>query len=309
MSIFLTLLQQIIPLYGLIIVGYASGRYFEIKKDNIATLLLYIFGPVVSFNSILTAKITYSLLLLPLLAYLICTIVAIITLLAGSLMWKDDTKNMLSVGIANGNFGFLGLPLTLVLFGQKAFALTALFVVGAAVFVSTLGMFIAARSKYNLRDSVIKVAQMPLVYALLLGLLLNLLKIPIASSIIQVLNNVNGAYSVLGLMLVGLAMNEMRKIRIDASFTIFTTIMTYILWPLIAFGFIFLDKSTLRLYTPDIYKIVLLMSILPVGASIVVISTELKVQPEKASFAVLFTTLISLIYIPAFISLFMQIGS
>ena len=49
----------------------------------------------------------------------------------------------------------------------------------------------------------------------------------------------------------------------------------------------------------------LLMAIVPIGASIVAISTELKVQPEKASFAVLFTTLISLIYIPAFISLFM----
>jgi predicted permease len=221
-------------------------------------------------------------------------------------MWKDDTKNMLSVGIANGNFGFLGLPLTLVLFGQKYFALTALFVLGAAMFVSTLGMFIAARAKYNLRDSVITVVKMPLVYASLLGLLLNLLKIPIASPILQVLNNVNGAYSVLGLMLVGIALNELGRIKIDAVFTVFTTIMTYILWPLIAFGFIFLDKSTFRFYTPDIYKIVLLMSILPVGAIIVVISTELKVQPEKASFAVLFTTLISLIYIPAFISLFMQ---
>jgi len=294
-----------IPLYGLMMVGYVSGKYLDVKKGSIATLLLYIFGPVVSFNSILTSHITFSLLSLPLLAYLICTIVALLTLFTGSLLWKDDTKNMLSVGIANGNFGFLGLPLTLVLFGQKYFALTALFGVGAALFVATLGMFIAARARYNLRESVIKVVKLPLVYALLFGLLLNLLKIPIASSILQVLNNVNGAYSVLGLMLVGIAMNELGRIKIDAGFTVFTTIMTYVLWPLVALGFIFLDKSTLRLYTPDIYKIVLLMSILPVGASIVVIATELKVQPEKASFAVLFTTLISLIYIPAFIALFM----
>jgi predicted permease len=288
------------------IVGYVSGKYLEVKKDTIATLLLYILGPVVSFNSILTSQITFSLLSLPLLAYLICTIVALITLLTGSLVWNDDTKNMLSVGIANGNFGFLGLPLTLVLFGQKAFALTALFVIGSGVFVATLGMFIAARAKYNLKESILKVLKLPLVYTSLLGLLLNLLKIPITSSILQILNNVNGAYSVLGLMLIGIAMNELGKIKIDTVFTVFTTIMTYILWPLIAFGFIFLDKSTFRLYTPDIYQIILLMSILPVGASIVAISTEVKVQPEKASFAVLFTTLVSLIYIPAFISLFMR---
>jgi predicted permease len=59
------------------------------------------------------------------------------------------------------------------------------------------------------------------------------------------------------------------------------------------------------LYTPDIYRILLLMSIVPVGANIVAISTELNVHPEKAAFVVVFTTPISLIYIPVFISLFM----
>jgi predicted permease len=294
-----------IPLYGLIVVGYVSGRYLEIKKDTIATLLLYVFGPVVGFNSILTYRISLNVLSIPLLAYLICTIIALITLYAGNFIWKDDTKNMLSVGIANGNFGFLGLPLTLVLFGQKYFALTALFGIGASVFVATLGRFIAARANYNLRESMIKVAKLPLIYALLFGILLNLLKIPIHNSVHQVLNNMNGAFSVLGLMLVGIAMSELGKIKIDAVLIIFTIIMTFILWPLLASGFIFLDRSTLRLYTPDIYRILLLMSILPVGASIVPISTELKVQPEKASFAVLFTTLMSLIYIPIFIALFM----
>ncbi len=220
-------------------------------------------------------------------------------------MWNDGTNNMLSVGIANGNFGFIGLPLTILLFGQKYVALAALFGLGAATFIATLGMFIAARANYNFRESVLRVVKMPLIYALLLGLLLNILKIPLYSSIMQVLNNVNGAYSVLGLMLVGIAMSELGKVEIDVALMLFATTMTYILWPLIAFGFIFLDKSTLMLYTPDIYRVLLLMSIVPIGVSIVAISTEFQVQPEKASFVVLFTTLISLIYIPAFISLFM----
>jgi predicted permease len=294
-----------IPLYGLIIVGYTSGKYLGIKKDSIAKLLLYVLTPAVSFNGILISHITFSVLSLPILSFFLCTIVALVVLFAGGFMWNDGTKNMLSVGIANGNFGFLGLPLTLLLFGQKYVALTALFGLGAAIFIATLGMFIAARANYDFRESILKVVKMPLIYALLFGLLLNILNIPISGSIMEVLNNVNGAYSVLGLMLVGIAMSELGKVKIDAVLMVFATIMTYILWPLIAFGFIFLDKSTFMLYTPDIYRILLLMSIVPIGASIVAISTELKVQPEKASFVVLFTTLISLIYIPAFISLFM----
>src|SRR5947207_9127597 len=153
MNVFLALLQQMIPLYGLMLVGYTSGKYLGVSKDTVAKLLLYVFSPVVIFDSIFTSKITLSILSIPLLAYLLCTIVALITLLVASFMWKDDTKNMLSLGIANGNFGFLGLPLTLLLLGQKYVALTALFVLGAAVFIASLGMFLVARAKYNLRDS------------------------------------------------------------------------------------------------------------------------------------------------------------
>jgi predicted permease len=304
MSIFLPLLQQMIPLYGIIIVGYVSGKYLNITKDNITKLLLYVLIPVVSFNGVLNSRITLSILSIPIFSYLLCTLVALIVLFAAGFIWKDSTKNMLSVGVANGNFGFLGLPLTLLLLGQKYVALTALFIVGSGTFIATLGMFIAARAHYNFRESIMRVAKLPLIYALLLGLFFNLLKIPLHSSILQVLNDVNGAYSVLGLISVGIAISELGQIKIDLILIVFTAIMTYILWPLIAFGFIFLDKSTLHLYTPDIYKVLLLMSIVPVGASIIAISTELNVQPEKAAFVVLFTTLISLIYIPAFITFF-----
>jgi malate permease and related proteins len=306
MSVFITLLQQMIPLYGIIIVGYIAGKYLAVKKDSIARILLYVLTPAVIFNGILTSNITLSLLSIPILSCLLCTIVALITLFAASLIWKDGTKNMLSVGIANGNFGFLGLPLTILLLGQKYAALTALFMLGAAVFIATVGMFIAARTHYNLRESMLKVVRMPLIYAFLLGLLLNMLKVPINNSIMQALNNMNGAYSTLGLMLVGIAMSELGEIKIEPVLMIFTIIMTYILWPLITFGVILLDKSIFMFYNADIYRTLLLMSIVPVGATIVAISTELKVQPEKASFVVILTTVISLIYIPAFTALGME---
>ncbi len=305
MNVFLALFQQMIPLYCLILIGYVSGKYLGIKKDGIAKLLLYVLLPIVSFEGILTSHITFSVLSIPILSFVLCTIVAIVILLLGSFIWKDGTKNMLAVGIANGNFGFIGLPLTLILFGQKYIAPVTLFGLGAAVFVATLGMLIAAKANYNFKESIIKVIKMPLIYAFLIGLVFNLLNVPLGSSVTNVLNNMIGAYSILGLILVGIAISELGKIKIDVVLMVFTVIMTYILWPLVAFGFIALDKGLLNLYTPDIYKLLLLMSVVPVGASIVAISTELKVEPEKASFVVLFTTVVSLIYIPLFITIFL----
>lgn len=305
MNVFLTLFQQMVPLYCLVLIGFISGKYLGVKKDSIAKLLLYVLLPIVSLYGILISNISLIVLSIPILSFIICTIVALIILFLGNFIWKDGTKNMLAVGIANGNFGFIGLPLTLMLFGQEYIAPVALFGLGAAVFVATFGMFIAAKANYNFKESIMKVVKMPLIYAFFIGLVLNISKVPINNSVASVLNNTVAAYSILGLILVGIAIGELGKIKIEGTLLVFTVIMTYILWPLMAFGFIVLDKNLFMLYSPDIYKILLLMSIVPIGANIVAISTELKVEPEKASFVVLFTTLVSLFYIPLFISVFL----
>lgn len=304
MTIFTTLLLQMIPFYGLLLVGFVSSKYIGIKRDDIAKLLIYVLLPVVSFTGIIAAPLTARVLSIPLLSFLLCTGIALLILWAGGFIWNDGTKNMLAVGIANGNFGFIGLPLTLILLGQQYIALTVLFGLGAAIFIATVGMYIAARANFNFQDSLLKVAKMPIIYALILGIIVNVFHVPIQNSLMQVLNNMTGAYSILGLILVGIAIGELGKVKIDIPLIAFTTIMTYILWPLIAFALIALDTLYLHFYSPEIYKVLLLMSIVPVGASIVAISTELKVEPEKASFVVLFTTLLSLIYVPAFIAIF-----
>ena len=304
MTIFTALLLQMIPFYGLLLVGFVSSKYIGIKRDDIAKLLIYVLLPVVSFTGIIAAPLTARVLSIPLLSFLLCTGIALLILWAGGFIWNDGTKNMLAVGIANGNFGFIGLPLTLILLGQQYIALTVLFGLGAAIFIATVGMYIAARANFNFQDSLLKVAKMPIIYALILGIIVNVFHVPIQNSLMQVLNNMTGAYSILGLILVGIAIGELGKVKIDIPLIAFTTIMTYILWPLIAFALIALDTLYLHFYSPEIYKVLLLMSIVPVGASIVAISTELKVEPEKASFVVLFTTLLSLIYVPAFIAIF-----
>lgn len=306
MQIFLSLLQELIPLYGFILIGYIANKYFGVKKDSIAKLLLYILLPIVGFTGILTANLSFSVLSLPFISFTLCSLIAGIIFFLSSFLWKDGTKNMLAVGIANGNFGFIGIPLAIAIFGKGIVAPVALFGLGSAIFVATLGMYIAARANYSFKESIIKILKMPLIYAFVIGFIINISKVPVGEVALSTLQNVITAYTVLGLMLLGIAMGELGKIKLDIRLMTFTTFGVYILWPLIAFLVIFLDQAFFKFYNPQIYKILLLMSIVPVGASIVAVSTELKVEPEKASFIVLFTTLISLIYIPVFIALFIR---
>ena len=67
MSIFLTLLGKILPLYFYMMLGYVGGRFLGMHRETIGALLLYFFYPVVYFNAIVTSRISASTLSLPVL--------------------------------------------------------------------------------------------------------------------------------------------------------------------------------------------------------------------------------------------------
>ena len=54
----------------------------------------------------------------------------------------------------------------------------------------------------------------------------------------------------------------------------------------------------------DLYKVMFLFSIVPLAGNTVTLAVLLNAKPEKASFTVLLSTIISIIYIPVALALF-----
>ena len=65
-----------------------------------------------------------------------------------------------------------------------------------------------------------------------------------------------------------------------------------------------LDRLYFRFFDPSIVNVLLILSLVPLAANTVAIATELKTHPEKASLAVLLSTLFALFFIPAMVSIF-----
>src|SRR6266576_3159085 len=103
MSIFFILLIKLIPLYVIIVLGYLGGRYLHVKKESIATLLIDIIVPIVVFTGAVTTQVNLSTMSLPLLLFLVCFIVSLITYFIAGFFWKDSTRNILSFIAGSGN--------------------------------------------------------------------------------------------------------------------------------------------------------------------------------------------------------------
>lgn len=305
MAVFWTLFLKLIPLYLMIALGFIAGRFLDVKKESVAKLLIYILVPFVVFYGTIRTELTTSLLLLPVLFMAICSVLALVFWNIGKFIWppNDNTRNLLGFTAGSANTGYFGIPAALLIFGDEALGPIILCMLGYIVYECGLGFFIIARGNYSVKESFYKLIKLPAIYGFILGLAANLLHIQTGQIITGALESFKNAYSVLGMMMIGVGLAAARLDSFDFKLIGASFFAKFIVWPLVVGGLILLDKNFLHLYGPLVRSVMFLMAIVPLAANTVTFATELKVQPEKAAVAVLLSTLFALFYIPLSIAL------
>lgn len=298
MFVFLALVAKILPLYFLIALGFVAGKYLQVSKESIAKLLIYIIAPVVVFNAVFTTPLTLEVLALPVLFFILCCLICLLTYKFTQFLWPDCTRNILAFAAGSANTGYFGLPVTIALFGPEAAGLAILSTLGFILFENTLGFFITARGQFGVKQSLVRLLGLPALYAFVLAVLLNWSGLQLGQIYVDFATLFKGAYTLLGMMLVGLALASIKKFEFDLKFISVAFGVKFVVWPLVMLGIIFLDNTYFQFFTQAIHQVMLLMAIVPMAANTVAYATELKAHPEKASLAVLLSTLIALIYVP-----------
>jgi hypothetical protein len=176
---------------------------------------------------------------------------------------------------------------------------------GVTLYENSLGYFITARGQYSARESLNKIIKLPSLYAFLLGLFLNLCAVQMPDILNPFVGHVRGAYSILGMMMIGLGLATLDKFRFDLSFIGTAFMAKFVVWPLVALGVIYLDIHYLNIFSKPIHTALYIISIVPMAANTVVIATLLKAQPEKIAMAVLLSTLVALLSVPIMLSLYL----
>lgn len=305
MELFFKLLLTLIPLYIIILLGYFSKKYLNINKEAIANLLIYFIVPVVVFYGVLKAEINAETLSIPVLFFIIPTLISIISYYFLGFFWKDKTRNILSLTAGSANIGYLGLPVSLAIFGNESISIISLALVGMSPYHNAFGFFLAAKGNHTTKESFQKISKIPIIYAFILGLIVNLLDINLGKIFESTADNFSGAFVVLGMMLIGAALGGCKKFVFDAKIVVYSLMSSFFIWPLFMWGAILINQNTLVLFNENLYKIFMLLSVMPVGANIVAYATILDNNPEEISLAVLINTLFALIFIPLFVALFL----
>ncbi len=305
MNIFFIILGKIAPLYLNIAFGYILTKYFKVKREYIAFLLVYILGPIVIFFAVLSIEITVQLVFLPLFIFFFGSFIAFYILKKYKNEWNDASVNTLAFTCGTGNTGFFGIPLAMILLEPSVANIFIFGTLASLLYENTTGFFVTAKGSFTARQSIIKVLKLPLLYAFILGLSFNLMGVKTPEFIVPYFENFKWAYGILGMMMLGMGMKGFNVHEdFDKKYIKISYFFKFVFWPGVILAIILIDKSFINFLNEDIYKVMFLFSIVPLAGNTVTLAVLLKAKPEKASFTVLLSTLISVVYIPIVLALY-----
>lgn len=281
--------NNILPIFIAAGAGYLAAKYLKVTPRSVSQIAFYIFSPCLIFNLLTSTQLSGQ----DVTRMAGFTIVTVLTLgaLTGLIGWmlRLERRFLVAVLITAmfGNAGNYGLSLNLFAFGETALAHASIFFATSAVLIYTVGVIIASLGSTSLRNAILGLFKVPVVYAVVIALLFNhfhwQLPLPFERTVTLM---GNAAIPVL-LVLMGIQMYNSKWSDHNIALGL-ANFMRLIASPLLALGVSLL----FRLEGPA-FQAGILESAMPTAVMMTILATEYNVEPSFVTTVVFTSTLLS----------------
>ena len=254
--------------------------------------------PCMIFSALFTADLTLlpKLGILPFIILLSSFITGIISFIILKKLGYDDKKIWsVLVTVMIANTAFMGYPVNLGIFGHDGF-LRAIFcdIATMSTFL-ILSFVLVLKFGGTVKKAVRKIALFPPLWAIVLGLLFNVLNIQIGPVLDNTVNYLADATVPLIMLSLGLSIN-LDGLSRSKSMVVFTSVMKLLIFPLFAFIIV----SLLGLVDLE-FIVTIVEAAMPSGLLSLVLAITYNLDYELTSDCILINTVISLITLPLII--------
>lgn len=289
-----------------VVVGFLAGKFSDIDKHSISSLLFYFIAPIVFFAIPTSTSITFNDLGVTLLTFSLSTILGFFSYWLYGKIWQDSHRNILALSAGTGNSGYVVLPIAAAIFDEYTLSIYALGLIGIAIYESSVGCYFCARSIDSFSASVLKVIRLPTLNAFFLGCGLSLAGFQLPSFFDEFVNNMKSVFAILGMVTIGLALSTIKEFKIDVKFTGAAFASKFLFFPILFNLFILLDRFVLGWYDVNYYNALQILSMTPIATNTIVLASLYKIYPEKMATAVLLSLIFVLVYLPIMATIFLQ---
>jgi len=279
------ILSTVIPVFLIILIGYIIGKYKKINTQPFVNLIVYIAGPCLIFSSISKSDINLTdFLTIALSAIAIILILAFLVFII--LKITKSKKVGLSLPMTIGNTGYLGYPVALFAFGIAGLS-------GAVVFDMTNSLFLYSFGIYIIhhKNEIKEAFKIPLLYAVIIGLLFNLLKIKTPEIIFKPIETIGMITIPLALLILGYKLTE---IKISETKTAFLASLFRII------GGFLIALIIIKLFsiTGLSKNIILIQAAMPSAVMSMILCQKYRRDANLVASVIFISTILSIITIP-----------
>ena len=284
------LAQTVIPVFSIIVVGYAIGKVKKVDVQNFIDLIVYIAGPCLIFTSISRSDINLTDFTTIAGAALATIFGMLFTVFIIFKLTKSDKKG-LYLPIVFGNTSYLGYPVALLAFGMDGLSGAVVYDMMNSLVIFSLGIYIV-----NHKNEFQEAFKLPFLYAVVVGLAVNLLNIPVPDVLFTPIELIGMITIPLALLVLGYKLTEIRisAARIALLASLFR----------ICGGFL-VALAIIQLLPIDglVKDIVLLQAAMPSAVMGMILAAKYDRDASLVASVVFITTLLSVISIPLILSI------
>lgn len=295
----LAIILSIGSIYSFILLGYMGKRMLkeEMNEKGFILFSIYFLQPMLSFWGLSTRPIALNLFQTPLLYILISLGCLSISFCIARLFFKEiKDRSIVTICVIIGNTGNLGIPLGIALFGEVSIVYTSLINVSNIFLVYTLGVFFYSRGNFSVKESLLNIVKLPVIWFATLALILNLLGIHFHPSLLNSLEMGAHCTMVIQLVVFGMYLSNVKRGSMNVPLVLHVSIIKFIITPLFA-GWILFDLLDLE---PIMAVLIFLELIVPLAVTNVNLSALYECKPLDVT-TLVFTT--SLLFVPFFIGI------
>lgn len=302
-AILTTILQVIVPLCIPVGMGAMLFRFKQLDTKPLITVTLYFFTPALIFDTLTKAQISHNDVWKTF-AFSVLNLLLLWAMANGfGKLFKlppDETAGLTLVSSFTNSVNY-GLPLVLLAFGKAGLDKASVYVIIQMIIVNTIGIYFAARSQFSIKNAVKSIFTLPAIYAALAAFLFRLLSLHLPGGVSKGITIVSSAYSPIVLTILGAQMASvgLSKATHKRPLSLWVGVLTrLVLSPFLALLCIYF------LHIHGILESVLLvLASMPVAVNAVILAQKFNASPQFVSRCILYTTLLSFLFLPILIVL------
>lgn len=286
-------LFSILGIYLFIAVGFSAKYFFKEKIDDrtITLLSVYFLQIFLTFWGLLKRPIDAQLIFVPSL-YVAISIIALLLMIPLTKTFFSNSKerSIATVAALIGNTGNLGIPLGIALYGEGSIPYTTLINLANVFIVYTLGVFYYSRGEFSVKNSLLNIVKLPVLWAALVAIFLNLLGYTPSKAVDNIL--MMGAYSsiTIQLILFGIYLYTIERNTINWKLSYWISGTKFVFIPLLALFIISLTNLN-----PIVKGILFLQFLVPLAVANINLASLYNCEPKTVTMNVFITSVIFLL--------------